>query len=155
ARGKPDHPQSATSYARASSSSPPATRTLTIWMTCARTRRSNWPAGACRRPARRRGSNEGDLQVNRVKRSRGDEAREKVVIPCGDLAPAAQGVLAGNLSEQVMGYVFNGGEIGRGVIGPDAALVIAEDHVHDPVQAVLNRPVAAHDRSEESRRHDQ
>src|SRR5208283_3514113 len=75
-----------------------------------------------------------NLQGNRVKRSRGDEAREKVVIPCCDLAPAAQGVLAGNLSEQVMGHVFNGGEIGRGVIGPDAALVIAADHVHGRVE---------------------
>src|SRR5208283_296132 len=96
-----------------------------------------------------------NLQGNRVKRSRGDEAREKVVIPCCDLAPAAQGVLAGNLSEQVMGHVFNGGEIGRGVIGPDAALVIAEDHVQDPMQTLLDRPVAAHDRSEESCHHDQ
>ena len=27
-----------------------------------------------------------------------------------------------------------------GVVGSDAAVVIAEDHVHDPVQAVLDIP---------------
>ena len=36
-----------------------------------------------------------------------------------------------------------GREIGRGVIGPDAALVIAEDHVHDPMQAIHHDPSLA------------
>src|ERR1019366_4457242 len=94
-------------------------------------------------------------QGNRVNFSCSDEACEKVVIPGCDLAPETQRVLAGNLSEQVMGHVFDGGEIGRGVIGSDAALVVAEDHVHDPMQAVLDCPVAAHDRSEEGGQHDQ
>jgi hypothetical protein len=31
--------------------------------------------------------------------------------------------------------MFDGGEVGWGVVGSDAAFVIAEDHVHDPVQA--------------------
>src|SRR5208282_5361468 len=94
-------------------------------------------------------------QGNRVKVLRGDQACEKVVIPRGNLSPAAQGVLTGSLPEQVVGHVFKGGEISRGMIGPDAALVIAEDHIHDPVQAVLDGPVAAHDRPEEVRQHDQ
>jgi hypothetical protein len=37
------------------------------------------------------------------------------------------------------------------VIGSDAAFVVAENHVHDPMQAVLDRPVAAHHRSKEMR----
>src|SRR5213082_3296448 len=41
------------------------------------------------------------------------------------------------------------------MVRPDAALVIAEDQVHDPMQAVLDGPMAAHDRSEEVRQHDQ
>ena len=42
-----------------------------------------------------------------------------------------------------------GGEIGGGVLGADAAFVIAEGHVHDPVEAVLDRPVGADDRAEQ------
>jgi len=59
------------------------------------------------------------------------------------------------MSEQVLRHVLDGGEIGRSMFGPNPALVIAEDHVHDPVQAVLDGPMAAHDRSEEVRQHDQ
>jgi hypothetical protein len=54
-----------------------------------------------------------------------------------------------------MSHVFDGGEISRRVIGSDAALVIAEQHVHHPMQAVLNRPVAAYGRSNEMRQHHQ
>ena len=56
-------------------------------------------------------------------------------------------------SEQVVGHVLDGSEIGRGVLGTNAALVIVEDHVQNPMQAVLNGPVTAHDRPEEVRRH--
>ena len=41
--------------------------------------------------------------------------------------------------------MFDGGEVGWGVVGSDAAFVITEDHVHDPVQAVLDGPMASHD----------
>ena len=64
-------------------------------------------------------------------------------------------VLAWRLSDQVVGHVLDGGEVGRGVVGSDPALVIAEDHVHDPVQAVLDRPVAADDRTQQVRRQHQ
>ena len=77
-------------------------------------------------------------QGNRVEASCGDEVCEEVVVPRGDLAPETQGVLAGSLPDQVVGHVFDGGEISRSVIGSDAALVVAEDHVHDPMQAVLD-----------------
>src|SRR5271165_6195715 len=53
-----------------------------------------------------------------------------------------------------MSHVLDGGEIGWRVIGSDPALVVTEDHVHDPMKAVLNCPVAAHDWPEESRHHD-
>ena len=87
-------------------------------------------------------------QGNRVNKSCGDEACEEVVVPSGDFAFEAQGVLARRFSDEVVGHVLEGGEIGGGVIGADAAFVVAEDHVHDPVQAVLDCPMAADDRPE-------
>ena len=51
--------------------------------------------------------------------------------------------------------MFDGAEAGRCVIGSQAAFVIAEDHVHDPVQTVLGGPVAAHDRPRQVRRQQQ
>ena len=47
-----------------------------------------------------------------------------------------------------MGHVLEGGEIGGRVIGSDAAFVVAENHVHHPVETVLDRPVAADDGAE-------
>jgi hypothetical protein len=41
-----------------------------------------------------------------------------------------------------MSHVLDGSEIGRRVVSADAALVVPEKHVHHPVQAVLNSPVA-------------
>ena len=37
------------------------------------------------------------------------------------------------------------GEVSGRVVGPDAALVVAEDHVHDPMQLILDRPVVSDD----------
>ena len=72
-------------------------------------------------------------QGNRVKKSCGDETCEKFVVPCGNFSLKAQAVFARGLSDQVEGHVFYGGEVGRGVIGSDAAFVIAKDHVHYPM----------------------
>jgi hypothetical protein len=47
--------------------------------------------------------------------------------------------------------VLDGGEVGWRMIGSDATFIVAKDHVHDPVQAVLDGPVAACDRPEEMR----
>ena len=85
-------------------------------------------------------------QGNRVKKSCGDKACEEIVVPGGDFAPKAQGVFARSFSDQVVSHVFDGGEVGGGVFGADAAFVIAEDHVHDPVQTVFHRPMTADDR---------
>ena len=52
-----------------------------------------------------------------------------------------------------MSHVFDGGEISRRMIGPDTALVVAKEHVHHPMQAVLDGPVAAYGRSDEMRQH--
>ena len=46
-----------------------------------------------------------------------------------------------------------GGEVCRRVIGPDATLVVTKHHVHDPVQAVFDGPVAAYDVPQVNRRH--
>ncbi len=39
---------------------------------------------------------------------------------------------------------FQGDDIFRRVLGSDAALVVSEGHVHDPVQSVFDRPMIAH-----------
>ena len=72
-------------------------------------------------------------QGNRVNKSCCDKACEEVVVPSGDFSFEAQAVLSGGPSDQVVGHVFYGGEVGGSVIGADAAFVVAEDHVHDPV----------------------
>src|ERR1700674_3810454 len=87
-------------------------------------------------------------QGNRVNKSCGDEACEEVVVPCGDFAFEAQAVFSGSFPDQVEGHVLESCEIGGGVIGADTAFVVAEDHVHHPVQAILDGPVAADNRPE-------
>ena len=63
----------------------------------------------------------------------------------------------GRLAQGESGETFtrrHRGEVGGRVIGSDPALVVAEDPVHDPVQAVFNRPMTAPNRPETSRHHD-
>jgi hypothetical protein len=84
-------------------------------------------------------------QGNRVKKSCGNETCEEVVVPGGDFAFGAEAWLAGSFADQIVGHVFEGGEVGGGVLGADAAFVVAEDHVHHPMEAVLDRPMAADD----------
>ncbi len=43
--------------------------------------------------------------------------------------------------------MFDCCEICRGLIGSDAAFVVAENHIHDPMQTILDRPVTPHDGS--------
>ncbi len=43
---------------------------------------------------------------------------------------------------EVVGDVPTGCEVGWGVVGSDAAFIVAKDHVHDPVQGVLDGPCA-------------
>jgi hypothetical protein len=89
-------------------------------------------------------------QGNRVKKLCSDETCEKVVIPSGDFAAEAQGIFTGGSSDQVEGDVLDGGEVGRGVIGANAAFIVTEHHVHDPMKAVLNHPVGANSRSKQA-----
>src|SRR3954464_4256610 len=84
-------------------------------------------------------------QGNRANRLCCDEAGEVVVVPCGNLSPEAEGVLAVGCARQVQRHMLDGGEVGWGVVGSDAAFIVAEDHIHDPVQAVLDGPMASHD----------
>jgi hypothetical protein len=83
-----------------------------------------------------------------VKDSCGEEACGEVVVPSCGFAFEAERVFAGGFSDQVVGHVLEGGEVGGRLIGADAAFVVAEDHVHHPVEAVLDRPVAADDGAE-------
>jgi len=36
--------------------------------------------------------------------------------------------------------VLEGGEVGRGMFGAQAAFIVSKDHVQDPVEAVLDTP---------------
>ena len=54
-----------------------------------------------------------------------------------------------------MGHVLDGGKVGGSVIGSDSAFVVAEDHVHHPMQAVLDSPMTADDRSQKAGQQDQ
>ena len=85
------------------------------------------------------------LQGNRVKESCGDKACEEFVVPGGDLAAETKGVLSRSPPDQVVGHVFECREISRGVFGSNPAFVVAEDHVHDPVETIFNGPVAPDD----------
>src|SRR5215471_3542945 len=76
-----------------------------------------------------------------------DKAGKEVIVPRGDFALEAEAVLSGRPADQVEGHVLDGGEIGGGVISAHAALVVTEDHVHDPVEAVLDGPMGTNDRS--------
>ena len=58
-------------------------------------------------------------QGNRVNASCGDAACEEVVVR----RVSRRESFAGGLADQVIGDVFDGGEVGWGVIGSDAALV--------------------------------
>ena len=84
---------------------------------------------------------------SRVKESCCDKAGKEVIVPRGDFALEAEAVLSGRPADQVEGHVLDGGEIGRGVISAHAALVVAEDQVHDPVEAVFDGPMCTNDRS--------
>ena len=52
-----------------------------------------------------------------MKKSCGDKACEKVVIPCGDFAFETHAVFAGGFADQVVGHVLEGGEVGGRIIG--------------------------------------
>jgi hypothetical protein len=85
----------------------------------------------------------------------GDEACEEVIVPSRDLAPRAQGILAVGGSQKVMRLCLI-------VVKLAGAWSVRTRHSSSrnimsmtPVQAVFNRPMAAHDRSQESRDHNQ
>ena len=83
-----------------------------------------------------------------MKGSCGEEACEESSSQAAVLRLRRSKVLASGFSDEVLGHVFDGGEVGGSVIGADAALVVAEDHVHHPVEAVFDRPMAADDGAE-------
>ena len=83
-----------------------------------------------------------------MKNSCGDETFEELVIPSGDFAPEPEGILARGSSDQVERHMLDGGEVGGRVIGADAAFVVAEIHVQDSVQGVLNHPMGSDGRPE-------
>ena len=67
-------------------------------------------------------------------------------VPSGGFQAQAERVASWSISGDVGGHVFQDDEVFRGVLGSDSALVVAE-HVHDPIQAVIDGPVIANHRS--------
>ena len=66
------------------------------------------------------------------------------MIPAGDfLLGADAALLGGVLAQEVEGEVAQGGQIGGGMAGADAALVLAQGDVEHPVEGVFDAPVAA------------
>jgi DNA invertase Pin-like site-specific DNA recombinase len=78
-----------------------------------------------------------------------DEACEEFVVPGGGFAPHALRVLSGRLADQILRPVFYRREVGRRIFGAHPAVVVAKHHVHDPMQAVLHRPMIADHRSDQ------
>lgn len=55
--------------------------------------------------------------------------------------------MPGGSSDEVESNVFDGCDVCRSVICLHSASVVSDDHVHHPMQADLDRPVIAHERS--------
>ena len=68
-----------------------------------------------------------------MKLSSCDETCEVFIVPTGGFAFEAHGMFDRRRPIEVVGRVPQRREVGRGVLGPDAASIIAEHHVHDPV----------------------
>jgi hypothetical protein len=83
------------------------------------------------------------------------ETGEIFVVPACGFAPKADGILARGLAGEIVGDVPAGCEISWGVVGSDAAFIVAKDHVHDPVQGVLDGPVRSDHRADRGGQHHQ
>src|SRR4051795_3311004 len=82
---------------------------------CASSNHSRWQAERDHPSEQYGPGGSGDTsQGNRANRLCCDEANEVVVVPCGDLSPEAEGVLAGGSARQVQRHMFDGGEDGMG-----------------------------------------
>ena len=73
-----------------------------------------------------------------------DEVGEIVIVPGGGFESQPDLIPAWVFACEVGGHVFDCDEVLGGLIGSDAAFVILEGHVENPVQAVLNGPMVAH-----------
>ena len=82
-------------------------------------------------------------QGKQVKDSCCDETCEVFIVPTGGFAFEVYGIFGGRPPLKVVGHMPQLREVGRGVLGPDAAFIIAEHHVHDPMKAVLRRPMVS------------
>jgi len=66
-----------------------------------------------------------------------------IVPACVELLAAEAALAGGVLFEEVQGEAAESGEVFGGIAGAGAALILAEDHVHEPMHLVLHAPVAA------------
>lgn len=78
-----------------------------------------------------------------------DDPEEVVRVPARREEVVLEADLFGALLfEESEGDVVKDGEVLRRVAGADAGRVLIHGHVEDPVEAVLDRPVTAHDAGE-------
>src|SRR3954470_15007179 len=77
-----------------------------------------------------------------------DEGFEVAWVPSGELAAVFEACGWRGLSHEVQGHVSDDGHVLGAIAGAQASEVVVEDHVHDPVQAVLNAPMGANRTSE-------
>ncbi len=75
----------------------------------------------------------------------GEDLEQVPVVPAGLLAPGGDAALGGGLAaRQIEGQASQEGQVVGGVTGADTVCILPEGHVQDPVEGVLNPPVAAH-----------
>jgi hypothetical protein len=72
-----------------------------------------------------------------------NEAVEVIEVPAGELAAVLEAGGGLGLVQEVQGYVLDHRHVLRAVAGPQPSEVVAEHHVQDPMQPVLDPPVAA------------
>lgn len=75
--------------------------------------------------------------------SLGEQLIKKVLIPGRHVATGPYSVLALAPTQEMAGHVLDRGEVRWRVLIADVELIVPKDHVHHPVQAVFNPPVAA------------
>ncbi len=73
-----------------------------------------------------------------------DEGVEVVAVPSGEFSSVLEAGGWFGLADEVHGHVFDDGHVFGSVAGSEAGEIVVEDDIQDPVQSVLDVPVAAH-----------
>ncbi|MER8772979.1 hypothetical protein NKH63_30525 [Mesorhizobium sp. M0960] len=82
-----------------------------------------------------------------MSRNSRDEADEELLVPSSLQSFVGHGKLGAVAAQQIVSDVSDGGEIGRSMVCSHPAFIVAEDAIHQPMQA-FRPPMAAHDVTE-------